>query len=80
MALGAIGMVAPGTDELFGDVGLALQPGKSQRPIHRHHQLATLQPLAHGGDHLTIGGAFCSSAQVGIMSSPARISSSVRSG
>ena len=45
-----------GADELFGDVGLALQPGKPQRPIHRYHRLAAFQPLALDGDDLTVGG------------------------
>ena len=28
-----------GLDALFGDVGLALQPRKPTRPVHRHHRL-----------------------------------------
>jgi hypothetical protein len=31
-------------EELFGDLGLALQPGKSQRPVHPRQRLAALQP------------------------------------
>src|SRR6266545_3654659 len=29
-------------DELLRELGLALQPGKPQRPVHRHHTLAAL--------------------------------------
>jgi hypothetical protein len=49
-------VAARGTDELFGDVGLATQPGKPQRPIHRHHRLPPRQPLAHDRDALAVGG------------------------
>jgi hypothetical protein len=34
---------------------LALQPGKPQRPVHRHHTLAARQPLPHRGDDLAVG-------------------------
>jgi hypothetical protein len=43
-------------DELLGDLGLALQPSKPQRPVHRHHTLAALQPLPHHRDDRAVGG------------------------
>jgi hypothetical protein len=44
-----------GRKELFGDLGLPLQEGKPQRPIHRHDRLAPLQPLLHHRDHVPVG-------------------------
>jgi hypothetical protein len=43
------------SDELLGDLGLALQLGEPERPVHGHHELSALQPLAHDGDDLAVG-------------------------
>src|SRR5512133_618847 len=44
----------PLLDEVLGDLGLALQPRQSKRPVHRHHWLPPLQPPAHNGDDLAV--------------------------
>ena len=40
-------------DELLGDLGLALQPSKLWRPMHRHTG-SRFQPPAHHGDQLPV--------------------------
>jgi len=69
-----------GADELFGDVGLALQPDKPQRP----YEGTTRSPRSSRPRMVAItwrlAAAFCCGAQVGNSSRPARTSSSVRSG
>jgi hypothetical protein len=79
-ALRGGGWSLAGADELFGDVGLALQPGKPQRPY-----IGTTRSPRPNRCRITaitsrLAATFCASAPVGRRFSPARISSSVRSG
>jgi hypothetical protein len=69
-----------GADQLFGDAGLALQPGKTKRPIHRHHPLPRSNRARITAITWRLAATFCANAQVGIMFRPACISSSVISG
>jgi hypothetical protein len=43
--LGDALLCAQAVPSLLGDLGLALQPGKPQRPVHRRHGLPAGQPL-----------------------------------
>jgi hypothetical protein len=80
MKVSMLGRLATLTDQLFGNLGLALQPDQAQRPVHRDHRLSALQPSAHHRVTCRLAAAFWCSAQVGNWACPPRSSSSVRSG
>jgi hypothetical protein len=43
-------------DQSLGDLGLPLQKGQPQRPIHRDDRHTAFQPLTHDGDDLAVRG------------------------
>jgi hypothetical protein len=67
-------------DQVLHDLGLALQPGQPRLLVHAGHLLARGQALRMTAMSWRLAAAFCSRAQVGSRSSPARIWARVMTG